>query len=66
MRAVHELILALLFSIIAWTLVNFLLIEIPLWKFFIIELLFVISEIIYTFVVIKVLGPETKLKEPES
>ena len=66
MRAVHELILALLFSIVAWTLVNFLLIKIPIWKFFIIELLFVISEIIYTFVVIKVLGPETKLKDPES
>ena len=48
---IHRLVLSILFSIINWKLVDLILIDIPIWKYFIIEfsILGMVRLLIYTY-----------------
>jgi hypothetical protein len=48
-KALNKTILSVLFSILNWTLINKFLIEIPFYKYFIIEILLIVSMKIFIF-----------------
>jgi accessory gene regulator protein AgrB len=48
-KALNKTILSILFSILNWTLINRFLIEIPFYKYFIIEILLIVSMKIFIF-----------------
>jgi hypothetical protein len=48
-KAVHRLLISIVFSVVNWILIDWLIIELPLWKYFLIELFLVISMKFYIF-----------------
>jgi hypothetical protein len=48
-KIVHRLFISLVFSIMNWMLIDCLIIELPVWKYFVIELFLVISMKFYIF-----------------
>jgi hypothetical protein len=48
-KIVHRLFISLVFSIMNWMLIDWLIIELPVWKYFVIELFLVISMKFYIF-----------------
>jgi hypothetical protein len=53
-KALNKTILSVLFSILNWTLINKFLIEIPFYKYFIIEILLIVSMKIFIFTTQKI------------
>ena len=48
-RQIHRALISLVFSIINWMLIDYLLVDLPFWKYFIIELFLVVSMKFYIF-----------------
>lgn len=48
-KVVHKLLISLVFTLVNWVIVDNLIVEIPFWKYLIIELFLVISMKFYTF-----------------
>lgn len=48
-RQIHRALISLVFSVINWILIDLLLVELPFWKYFIIELFLVVSMKFYIF-----------------
>jgi hypothetical protein len=48
-KRIHRALISLVFSLINWLLVDLFLVELPFWKYFIIELFLVISMKFYIF-----------------
>lgn len=48
-KAINKTILSVLFSILNWTIISKFIIEIPFYKYFIIEILLIVSMKIYIF-----------------
>jgi hypothetical protein len=48
-KIIHRLFISLVFSIMNWMLIDWLIIELPVWKYFVIELFLVISMKFYIF-----------------
>lgn len=42
-KGIHRLVISLCFSVLTWLIVDHFIVDLPLWKYFIIELLLVIS-----------------------
>lgn len=42
-KELHKLLISLCFSVLTWLIVDHFIVDLPLWKYFIIELLLVIS-----------------------
>lgn len=53
-RVIHRFLISCVFTIFNWIIVDNFLIEIPLWKYLIIELFLVISLKFYTFTIRKI------------
>jgi hypothetical protein len=53
-KALNKTILSVLFSILNWALINKFLIEIPFYKYFIIEILLIVSMKIFIFTTQKI------------
>ena len=52
-KVFHNIIIAILFSIVSWLIVDNLIIPISFWKYLIIELMFVLSQKLFKFTVLK-------------
>ena len=52
-RNIHRLVVSILFSLLNWVVVKNLIIELPFWKYFIIELLLLVSMKFYIFTIQK-------------
>jgi hypothetical protein len=48
-KFLHGFIISILLSIVNWFIIDKLIINIPLWKYFILELIFVVSMKLYKF-----------------
>lgn len=48
-RQIHRALISLVFSVINWILIDLLLVDLPFWKYFIIELFLVVSMKFYIF-----------------
>jgi len=63
-QRVHKFVISILLSFIVWSLVNYLVVEISLWHFIIIEVFIGIGELFSTFIKEQT-GLETPKKESE-
>ena len=52
-KVFHNIIIAIFFSIVNWLIVDNLIIPISFWKYLIIELMFVLSQKLFKFTVLK-------------
>lgn len=48
-RVIHKLLISLVFSVLNWIVVDWLIVELPFWKYIIIELFLVVSMKFYIF-----------------
>jgi uncharacterized protein (DUF983 family) len=48
-KFIHGFIISILLSVVNWFIINKFIINIPLWKYFILELIFVVSMKLYKF-----------------
>lgn len=48
-RVINRLLISLLFTMLNWVLVDWLIVELPLWKYIIIELFLIVSMKFYIF-----------------
>lgn len=48
-RRIHKALISLVFSLINWMIIDYTLVDLPFWKYFIIELFLVVSMKFYIF-----------------
>lgn len=52
-KVVHRLLISLVFTAINWVLIDWLIVEIPFWRYLIVEVFLVVSLKFYTFTIRK-------------
>lgn len=53
-KVVHKLLISLVFTLVNWVIVDNFIVEVPFWKYLIIEVFLVISMKFYTFTTLKI------------
>lgn len=48
-KVVHRLLISIVFTVLNWIVIDFFIVDLPLWRYLIIELFLVISLKFYTF-----------------